>query len=88
MVIREDYVTPAVSLICLLSKGAQITKASTTISNMLNGIKYYSAEVTLNEICYCIQAHENEAIELHHVAMLVKYDKKLINTPKAKNQFG
>jgi len=39
---------------------------------MLNGLKYYSLELRLNEDRYYIQAYEQEAIELYNLVIEIR----------------
>lgn len=43
---------------------------------MLNGLKYYSLEVTINEDHYLIQAFEQEASDLFDTVMAIIGEKK------------
>jgi hypothetical protein len=65
-------------LVRILSRGGKITKASSRVSSMLNGLKYYSIEVAMNENYYHIQAYGKEAIELYAIAMSILDDKSTI----------
>ena len=65
-------------LVRILNMGGKITKASSRVSNMLNGLDYYSIEVTMNDNYYHIQAHGKEAIELYAIAMSIVDDKSTI----------
>ena len=51
-------------LIKILHLGGKFSKVPEGISFMLNGLKYYSLELILDEDRYYIQAYEREAIEL------------------------
>ncbi|RPJ29398.1 MAG: hypothetical protein EHM25_08945 [Nitrosopumilales archaeon] len=64
------------ALITLLSLGGKITQASNHLSLMLNGLKYYSLEVTINGDHYLIQAFEQEASDLFDVVMAIIDEKK------------
>jgi hypothetical protein len=64
------------ALITLLSLGGKITQASNHISLMLNGLKYYSFEVTINGDHYLIQAFEQEASDLFDAVMAIIEEKK------------
>lgn len=64
------------ALITLLSLGGKITLASNHLSLMLNGLKYYSLEVTINEDHYLIQAFEQEASDLFDTVMAIIEEKK------------
>jgi hypothetical protein len=65
-------------LLTILKKGGKITKAPNQISNMLNGLKYYALEVTMNEDHYYIQGYEQEAIDLYDTAMTILDGKNTI----------
>jgi len=58
-------------LLKILSIGGKITKAPSEISIMLNGLRYYSMEVTLNNEFYNIQGFEEEAVILHKTAVIL-----------------
>ena len=62
-------------LVRILNMGGKITKASSRVSNMLNGLNYYSIEVTMNEKYYHIQTYGKEAIELYAISMSILADK-------------
>lgn len=64
------------ALITLLSLGGKITQASNHLSLMLNGLKYYSLEVTINGDHYLIQAFEQEASDLFDAVMAIIDEKK------------
>ncbi len=64
------------ALMTILNLGGKITQASNQLSSMLNGLKYYSLEVTINGDHYLIQSFEQEAIALFNMAMNILYDKK------------
>jgi len=53
-------------------------KASDPISTMLNGIRYYSLELVIDQNYYRIQAFEQEAIDLYDMAMTILNDKNRI----------
>ena len=63
-------------LITLLSLGGKITQASNHLSLMLNGLKYYSLEVTINGDHYLIQAFEQEASDLFDAVIAIIDEKK------------
>lgn len=46
------------------------------ISTMLNGLRYYSMEVTMDNEFYVIQGYEEEATILYQTAMTIVADKK------------
>jgi len=64
------------ALITLLSLGGKITQASNHLSLMLNGLNYYSLEVTINGDHYLIQAFEQEASDLFDAVMAIIDEKK------------
>ena len=64
------------ALITLLSLGGKITQASNHLSLMLNGLKYYSLEVTIYGDHYLIQAFEQEASDLFNAVMVIIDEKK------------
>ena len=64
------------ALITLLSLGGKITQASNHLSIMLNGLKYYSLEVNIDEDHYLIQAFEQEASDLFDAVMAIIEEKK------------
>lgn len=64
------------ALITLLSLGGKITQVSNHLSLMLNGLKYYSLEVTINGDHYLIQAFEQEASDLFDAVMAIIDEKK------------
>lgn len=64
--------------------GGQITNAPIEISIMLNGLRYYSLEVTMDNNCYIIQGYEQEAVTLYNTITSILADKnpvvkKIIN---------
>jgi hypothetical protein len=71
-----NYKNSLDALITLLSLGGKITQASNHLSLMLNGLKYYSLEVTINGDHYLIQAFEQEASDLFDVVMAIIDEKK------------
>jgi hypothetical protein len=62
----------------ILGLGGKITKASNQLSLMLNGIKYYSLEVSMNGDRYLIQAFEQEAWELFDAVRTILGEKKTV----------
>ena len=62
----------------ILGLGGKITKASNHLSIMLNGIKYYSLEVSMNGDRYLIQAFEQEAWELFDAVRTILGEKKTV----------
>ncbi len=63
-------------LLRILSIGGKITMAPPEISTMLNGLRYYSMEVTMDNEFYVIQGYEEEATILYQTAMTIVADKK------------
>ena len=51
--------------------GGKITQAPCRVSLMLNGLRYYSIEVTINEDHFLIQAFEQEAFDLFQQVMTI-----------------
>jgi hypothetical protein len=64
-------------LVRFLNMGGKITKAPNEISIMLNGLRYYSIEVTVDEEFYYIQAFEEEAVKLYNNTMCLLANKIL-----------
>ena len=62
----------------LLGLGGKITNASNQLSLMLNGIKYYSLEVSMKGDRYLIQAFEQEACELFYAVRTILGEKKTV----------
>ena len=56
--------------------GGKITQAPRHLSLMLNGLRYYSIEVTINGDHFLIQAFEQEASELFQAVMTIIDEKK------------
>ena len=56
-------------LMKILHQGGIFSKVLEAISLMLNGLKYYSLELRLNDDRYYIQAYEREATELYNLAV-------------------
>lgn len=71
-----NYKNSLDALIMLLSLGGKITQASNHLSFMLNGLKYYSLEVTINGDHYLIQAFEQEASDLFDAVKTIIDEKK------------
>ena len=85
-----NYTNRLDALITLLSLGGKITQASNHLSLMLNGLKYYSIEVTINGDHYLIQAFEQEASDLFDaVKAIIDEKKRLLKKLKkfSDNQF-
>jgi len=62
-------------LLKILSIGGKITKAPSEMSIMLNGLRYYCMEVTMDSESYIIQGFEKEAVLLYNNAMSFLADK-------------
>ena len=62
---------PTKCLLKILNEGGQITRAPNRISCMRNGLSYYCLEVNINDSNYCIQAFQNEAIDLYNTIMTI-----------------
>ena len=73
-----NYKNSIEALTMLLGLGGKITKASNHLSLMLNGIKYYSLEVSMNGDRYLIQAFEQEAWELFDAVRTILGEKKTV----------
>ena len=58
--------------------GGKITQAPHHLSLMLNGLRYYSIEVTINGDHFLIQAFEQEASELLQAVMTILDEKKAV----------
>lgn len=71
-----NYKNSRDALIMLLRLGGKITQASNHLSLMLNGLKYYSLEVTINRDHYLIQAFEQEASDLFDAVKAIIDEKK------------
>lgn len=56
--------------------GGKITQAPYHVSLMLNGLRYYSIEVTINGNHFLIQAFEQEASDLFQQVMTILDGKK------------
>ena len=65
----------SMQLLKILSSGGKITKAPSKMSIMLNGLRYYSMEVTMDSESYIIQGFEKEAVLLYNNAMSLLADK-------------
>ena len=65
----------SMQLLKILSSGGKITKAPSEMSIMLNGLRYYSMEVTMDSESYIIQGFEKEAVLLFNNAMSLLADK-------------
>lgn len=64
------------ALLTILNLGGKITQAPHHLSLMLNGLRYYSIEVTINGDHLLIQAFEQEASELFQEVMTILDEKK------------
>ncbi len=73
-----NYKNSIEALTMLLGLGGKITNASNQLSLMLNGIKYYSLEVSMNGDRYLIQAFEQEAWELFDAVRTILGEKKTV----------
>ncbi|MDW0207023.1 MAG: hypothetical protein QOA28_05625 [Nitrososphaeraceae archaeon] len=73
-----NYKNSIEALTMLLGLGGKITNASNQLSLMLNGIKYYSLEVSMNGDRYLIQAFEQEACELFDAVRTILREKKTV----------
>jgi hypothetical protein len=71
-----NYKNSLDALLTILNLGGKITQAPCHISLMLNGLRYYSIEVTINEDHFLIQAFEQEASDLFQQVMTILYGKK------------
>jgi hypothetical protein len=75
-VISLNYKNSLDALLTILNLGGKITQAPRHISLMLNGLRYYSIEVTINGDHFLIQAFEQEASELFQEVMTILDEKK------------
>ena len=73
-----NYKNSIDALMIILRMGGKITQAPSQLSYMLNGLKYYSLEVSINGDHYVIQAFEQEAIELFNAVLKVLDEKKIL----------
>ena len=71
-----NYKNSIDALLTILNLGGKITQAPHHISLMLNGLRYYSIEVTINGDHFVIQAFEQEASELFQAVMTILDEKK------------
>jgi hypothetical protein len=51
--------------------GGDITRAQDNITTLLNGLKYYSLEVTIGMNQYYIQDYEQDAVDLFTITMSI-----------------
>jgi hypothetical protein len=75
-VISLNYDNSLDALLTILNLGGKITQAPHHLSLMLNGLRYYSIEVTISEDHLLIQAFEQEASELFQAVMTIIDEKK------------
>jgi hypothetical protein len=73
-----NYKNSLDALMTILIMGGKITQAPNRLSYMLNGLKYYSLEVSINGDHYLIQAVEQEAIDLFNAVMTMLDEKKTL----------
>ncbi|HJR85201.1 MAG TPA: hypothetical protein VJ772_07515 [Nitrososphaeraceae archaeon] len=71
-----NYKNSLDALLTILNLGGKITQAPHHLSLMLNGLRYYSIEVTINGDHFHIQAFEQEASELFQAVMTMIDEKK------------
>lgn len=71
-----NYKNSLDALLTILNLGGKITQAPHHLSLMLNGLRYYSIEVTINGDHFVIQAFEQEASELFQAVMTILDEKK------------
>ena len=72
-----NYKNSLDALFSILKSGGKITNAPCQISFMLNGLKYYSIEVTINGEHFLIQSFEKEASDLFQAVMTILDEKKI-----------
>jgi hypothetical protein len=72
-----NYKNSLDALYTILKLGGKITHAPCHLSLMLNGLRYYSIEVTINGDHFLIQAFEQEACDLFHAVMTILDEKKI-----------
>ena len=73
-----NYKNSLDALMIILNMGGKITHAPNHLSYMLNGLKYYSLEVSINGDHYLIQAFEQEATDLFNAVMSILDEKKTV----------
>lgn len=73
-----NYKNSLDALLTILNLGGKITQAPHHLSLMLNGLRYYSIEVTINGDHFLIQAFEQEASELLQAVMTILDEKKAV----------
>ena len=71
-----NYKNSLDALFTILKLGGKITHAPCHLSLMLNGLRYYSIEVTVNGHHFLIQAFEQEASDLFQQVMTILDGKK------------
>lgn len=74
--ISLNYKNSLDALLTILNLGGKITQAPSHLSLMLNGLRYYSIEVTINGDHFLIQAFEQEASELFQAVMTIIDEEK------------
>ena len=72
-----NYKNSLDALYTILKSGGKITQAPCHLSLMLNGLRYYSIEVTINRDHFLIQAFEQEASDLFQAVMTILDEKKI-----------
>jgi len=82
-----NYKNSLDALLSILKLGGKITQAPYHLSLMLNGLRYYSVEVTINGDHFLIQAFEQEAYDLFQAVMTI-LDEKKIDLKKIEIIFG
>lgn len=75
--ISLNYTNSLDALFTILKLGGKIAHAPSHLSLMLNGLRYYSIEVTINGDHFLIQAFEQEAFDLFQAAMAILDEKKI-----------
>ena len=73
-----NYKNSLDALLTILNLGGKITQSPHHLSLMLNGLRYYSIEVTINGDHFLIQAFEQEASELLQAVMTILDEKKAV----------
>ena len=71
-----NYKNSLDALLTILNLGGKITQAPSHVSLMLNGLTYYSIEVTINGDHFLIQAFDQEASDLFQEVMTLLDEKK------------
>lgn len=67
-----NYKNSLDALFTILKFGGKITQAPCHLSLMLNGLRYYSIEVTINGDYFLIQTFEQEAYDLFQAVIIIK----------------